>query len=84
MESQLTVRLSREVDRRLREEAKRLGLKRSDIARLALQRFLMEEPLPSGRTYDRVAALLGRVSTGVADLGERHRDHLIKRLKRSA
>ena len=43
MDSQITFRLPADLDRKIRERAKRLLLKRSDIVRLALVAFL-EKP----------------------------------------
>lgn len=48
--------------------------------RLALEQFLDAEP--AIRPVERVRDLLGRVASGVPDLGQRHREHLIRRLRR--
>ena len=48
--------------------------------RLALEQFLDSEP--EIRPVERVRDLLGRVESGVPDLGQRHREHLIRRLRR--
>lgn len=80
MDRQLTLRLPAELAERLERSAKRLRRKRSDVVRLALEQFL--ETPPEGRPFDRVRALLGRFESGVPDLGQRHREHLMKRLRR--
>jgi predicted DNA-binding protein len=80
MESQLTLRLSGALSRRLERSAKRLRRKRSDVVRLALEQFLDAEP--DTRMVERVRDLLGAVESGVPDLGRRHREHLIRRLRR--
>ncbi|MBI4690711.1 MAG: hypothetical protein HY754_10680 [Nitrospirae bacterium] len=86
MQSQLTVRLSGDLDREVSNCAKRLRLKRSDIVRMALKSFLEggyrigEEIAP----YERVKNLLGSVSSGIPDLGQNHRKHIIKKIKRHA
>ena len=80
MESQLTLRLPVALAGRLDRSAKRLKRKRSDVVRLALEQFLDSEP--SIRSVERVRDLLGRIESGVPDLGQRHRDHLIRRLRR--
>jgi hypothetical protein len=80
--AQLTVRLPHGLARRLAAEARRLGLKRADLARMAIQRLLDERPVPDDTPYDRVKSLLGRVASGVPDLGEHHREHLRRRLVR--
>jgi Arc/MetJ-type ribon-helix-helix transcriptional regulator len=80
MESQLTLRLPRALASKLERSAKSLKRKRSDVVRLALERFLDSEP--DIRPVERVRDLLGRVESGLPDLGERHREHLIRRLRR--
>ena len=79
MERQLTVRLPAELAERVDQAAKHLRRKRSDIVRLALEQFLtvrVEE-----RPIDRVRDLLGQVESGVPDLGLRHREYLLRRLR---
>lgn len=44
MDAQLTVRIPEELDHKLRDTANQLGLKRSDVIRLALQQFLKAPP----------------------------------------
>ena len=83
MESQLTLRLPAELAGKLERSARRLKRKRSDVVRLALNQFLEAEPAAT-RPVDRVRDLLGSVESGVSDLGQRHREHLIARLRRGA
>lgn len=80
MDSQLTLRLPGELADKLGRSAKRMRRKRSDVVRLALEQFLDSEP--EIRPVERVRDLLGRVDSGVPDLGQRHREHLIQRLRR--
>lgn len=80
MDSQLTLRLPGELADRLGRSAKRLRRRRSDVVRLALEQFLDSEP--EIRPVERVRDLLGRSESGVPDLGQRHREHLIQRLRR--
>ena len=80
MDSQLTLRLPGELANKLGRSAKRLRRKRSDVVRLALEQFLDSEP--ETRPIERVRDLLGRVESGMPDLGQRHREHLIRRLRR--
>ena len=80
MDSQLTLRLPGTLAGRLDRSAKRLKRKRSDVVRLALEQFLDAEP--ALRPIDRVRDLLGKIESGVPDLGQRHREHLIRRLRR--
>lgn len=85
MNSQLTVRLPDDLEKGISMLAKKLHLKRADIVRMALEKFVEqakgeEESSP----YDRVKSLLGSVSSGISDLGESHREHLLKKFKRHA
>jgi metal-responsive CopG/Arc/MetJ family transcriptional regulator len=80
MKSKVTIRLPDDLEDDLSALAKRLRLKRSDIVRIALRRFIKEsktvkETIP----YERVADIIGTVSSGIPDLGEAHRKHLLKR-----
>jgi len=83
MHGQLTIRLTPDLDEGITSLSRRLQRKRSEIVRLALQRFIREEggadePAP----YERVKNLIGTVETGIGDLGEAHRDHLKSRFRR--
>jgi metal-responsive CopG/Arc/MetJ family transcriptional regulator len=80
MDSQLTLRLSGDLAEKLERSARRLKRKRSDVVRQALEQFLDTEP--EIRPIERVRDLLGRVESGVPDLGQRHREYLIRRLRR--
>jgi Arc/MetJ-type ribon-helix-helix transcriptional regulator len=80
--TQVTVRLTDDLGRGLDDAVRRLKLRRSDIVRLALERFLGEIGA-SGRPFDRVSDLIGSYESGIPDLGSDHRKHLLKRLKRA-
>lgn len=83
METQLTIRLPGVLHERLARAAKRIGLKRSDVARLAIQRYLDETERMSGpRPYDQVKDLIGSLDSGVSDLGSRHREYLLARFRK--
>ncbi|MBI3997586.1 MAG: hypothetical protein HY355_01040 [Armatimonadetes bacterium] len=68
---------------RLERAARATRRKRSEVVRLALEQFLDagggRVPI---RPIDLVRDLLGSVESGVPDLGQRHRDYLIRRLRR--
>jgi len=65
--------------------AHRLNRKRSDIVRLALQKFIGEAEAEAGLSpFDKIQHLAGSAETGVTDLGENHREHLNTRFKRHA
>jgi metal-responsive CopG/Arc/MetJ family transcriptional regulator len=82
---QLTVRVSEEYTQKLNLLSKRMGLKRSDVVRLALKQFLDEN---SGDTYQppfqKVKSILGVVESGIKDLGQRHRHYLIHKMRRGS
>jgi len=83
MEAQLTVRMPGAMYEGVTRVAKRLGLKRSDVARLAIQRYLEEaERGAQLRPYDLVRDLVGSVASGVSDLGSRHREYLLARFRK--
>jgi metal-responsive CopG/Arc/MetJ family transcriptional regulator len=80
MESQLTMRLPADLAAKLDRSAKRLKRKRSEVVRAALEQYLNTEP--DVHPIERVRDLLGSVASGRPDLGQRHRDYLIRRLRR--
>ncbi len=83
MESQLTIRLPAHLHERLARAAKRSGLKRSDVARMAIQRYLEDaEVNPRPRPYDLVKDLIGSVNSGRSDVGSRHREYLLARFRK--
>ena len=85
MNTQLTVRVPDTLEKDVDMLARKFRLKKSDIVRIAIERFVQqttgeEEMSP----YDRVKGLLGIVSSGVSDLGESHREHLLRKFRRNA
>ena len=58
--------------------------KRSDVIRMAVQSFLEEPKRPAGsRPVELVRDLLGSFESGIPDLGQHHREHLLRRLRRA-
>jgi hypothetical protein len=80
MERQLTMRLPADLADKLERSAKRLKRKRSEVVREALEQYL--DTQPEVRPIERVRDLLGSVESGIPDLGQRHREYLIRRLRR--
>ncbi len=80
---QITVRMPEDLLEKLDRQAALQRRKRSDVIRLAVERFL-EEPdrAPETRPIDKVRDLLGSYESGIPDLGQRHREHLLRRLRR--
>jgi metal-responsive CopG/Arc/MetJ family transcriptional regulator len=83
MKSKVEIRLPDDLEEDLSALTKRLRLKRSDIVRIALQRFIEEsKAVKEAIPYERVADIIGTVSSGLPDLGEAHRRHLVKKIKK--
>jgi len=82
---QLTIRMSDEYKEKIEILAEKMGLKKSDVARLALRQFI-DENMDNGerRPYERVKHLLGMTESGIKDLGQRHRDHLIHKIRKGS
>ncbi len=84
METQLTLRMPADLATRLERVAKRTRRRRSEVARLALEQFLNQADFGTQRRpIDLVRDLLGSVESGIPDLGRRHRDYLLRRLRRA-
>ena len=82
---QITVRIPDDLEKDLSALGQKLRLKRSDIVRIALEKFIGEFMEGEGtKPYDRVSSIIGIISTGVPDLGEAHRKYLVKKIKRHA
>ena len=79
MDTRLTLRLPATLAVKLERSARRMKRKRSDVVRLALEQYLEVEP--QTRPVERVRDLLGGIASGVPDLGQRHREHLLRRLR---
>lgn len=79
MTHRFTLRLPAALAAKLERSAKRLKCKRSDVVRLALEHYL--DSGPDVHPVERVRDLLGGFESGVPDLGQRHREHLIRRLR---
>ena len=58
-----------------------MGLKRSDVVRLALTEYVQESD-ERPPIYERVKHLIGSINTGVPDLGARHRHYILQKLKK--
>lgn len=76
-----TVRMPDEYEEKINTLAKRLGLKKTDIVRLAVGRFA-DENLPANEKtpFQKVSDLLGTAESGISDLGRRHRDYLVRKI----
>ncbi len=78
---QLTIRMPDDQMGKIEHIAKKMGLKKSDVTRMALKKFIEEYSGSEVKPFDKVKNLLGVVESGVPDLGQHHRNHLIKKIK---
>jgi hypothetical protein len=77
MSTQISLRLPEPLSRRLNQEARKRWLRRSDVVRQALEAFLDGGAAMAGdRPYGKNPDLIGSMSGGPPDLGERHRESL--------
>lgn len=81
MDSQVTLRLPANLAADLDRAAKRMRRNRSEVIRLALEQFLASSAHADDKPFDRMQDLIGSVESGLPDLGERHRDYLLQRLR---
>ncbi len=82
MKSQITIRLPEDLEEDLNEMSRKFRLKRSDIVRMALEKFAREfKGAETERPYEKVADVIGTISSGLPDLGEAHRKYLLKRMR---
>lgn len=85
MKSQITVRLPDDLEADLKAMSEKYRLRRSDIIRMALEKFAQEfKGEKEGKPYDRVANMIGTISSGFPDLGEAHRRYLLKKIRSHA
>ena len=78
---QLTIRVPDEQMSRIEHIAKKMGLKKSDVTRMAIKKFIEEYSDNAVKPYAKAKHLLGVGESGVPDLGQRHRSHLLKKIK---
>ena len=82
MEDQLTIRLPRELSKALKEKAVQMQRRPSEVVRMAVTEFLQIPDAARGRPSNRVRHLIGSLQSGVPDLAVRHRDYIVKKLRR--
>ena len=79
---QLTIRMPEKQMAMIEYIAKEMELKKSDVTRIALKKFIEEYNDSTEKPFTKVKHLLGIVESGMPDLGQRHRDYLIKKIKK--
>ena len=80
---QLTIRVPDEQMVRIEQIAMQMGLKKSDVTRMAINKFIEDfgGEVSESKPYHRVKHLLGVAESGITDLGQRHREHLTRKIK---
>ncbi len=78
---QLTIRLQKTDMMKIEKLARDLGLKKADITRMAIKKFIETTPGPEKKPYDKAIHLIGVVESGIHDLGKNHRKYLIDKIK---
>ena len=79
---QLTIRVPDEYLDGIEKIATTTGLKKSDITRLAIKKYIEEYTAEKKiNNYSRAKDLIGVVASGVSDLGKNHRDYLIQKIR---
>jgi hypothetical protein len=78
---QMTIRIPDEDEKKVARIGKKMGLKRSDIYRLAIKQFIEDNLKDDDRVpFEKVRHLLGVGESGIRDLGQHHREYLIKKV----
>lgn len=79
---QVTIRMPDEDLSMIEQIAKSTGLKKSDITRMALKKFIEEYTKETEKNYyNKAKRLIGVVESGISDLGQNHRKYLIRKIK---
>ena len=78
---QMTIRLPDEDVSKIEHIALKMGIKKSDITRMAIRTFVEKYEENQIKPYAKVKSLLGVVESGISDLGKNHRKHLIEKIK---
>ena len=82
---QITVRVPDKYGDRLNRVSKQMGVRRSDVIRLAMKQFLEGNGDTDRQPpYARVRHLLGLVESDVRDLGQSHRKYLIQKVRKGS
>jgi hypothetical protein len=78
---QLTIRLPDEYGLHIERLVREMGLKKSDVARLAIKEFIASHPSKSEYPFSKVKSLIGVAESGISDLGQNHRKYLVERIR---
>ena len=79
---QLTIRVPDEYMAGIEKIAAVTGLKKSDITRMAIKKYIEAHAAEKEiNNYGRAKDLIGVVASGISDLGKNHRDYLIQKIR---
>jgi hypothetical protein len=78
---QMTIRIPDEDVSKIEHMALKMGLKKSDITRMAIKTFIEKYDESETQPYTKVKSLLGIAESGIPDLGQNHRRYLIEKIK---
>ena len=80
---QMTIRMPDEYMEGIEKIAKKTGLKKSDIGRLAIKKLLESFEASEQEKYptDKAQDLIGVVDSGIPDLGTNHRRYLLDKIR---
>ena len=79
---QITIRMPDEYLAGIEKIAAITGLKKSDITRMAIKKYIEAYAAEKEiNPYNRAKDLLGVVASGVSDLGKNHRAYLIQKIR---
>ena len=79
---QLTIRMPDEHMSRIEEIANKMGLKKSDVTRIAIRKFLEDYgQKDEEKPFLKVHHLIGVAESGIPDLGQQHREHLVNKIR---
>jgi len=78
---QLTVRIADEQMLRITNIAKKMGLKKTDVTRIAIKKFIEEYGDNEEKPYAKIKHLIGIAESGLPGLGQHHRNYLLKKIK---
>jgi hypothetical protein len=78
---QMTIRIPGKGVSKIEHIALKIGLKKSDITRMAIRNFIDKYEDSETKPYTKVKSLLGITESGTPDLGQNHRKYLIEKIK---
>ena len=79
---QITIRMPEAYLAGIERIAAQTGLKKSDITRMAIKKYIDEYTIDNRIShYEKAKDLIGIVASGISDLGTNHREYLIQKIK---